>query len=137
MAIERIVKPYEILFRLTPTGTVQGCHVRDLEIVTDTTTGEVFASKELDPKPVSGAYLTAILGTINTSLVKTLTERDIALADKDTLLAEKEEELAAKEEELVQVKEVLGITVAQVQEAEVLIQELQAAPVDTALEGET
>lgn len=81
MSLQRNVKPYEILFRLTPSGAIAGCHKRELESIIDTTTGELFASKELDPVPITGDYINAIIGTINAALVLTLQERDTALQE--------------------------------------------------------
>lgn len=72
MSINRYVYPYEILFRLLQSGEVQGCHRRDIEIVKDDGTGEIFSTRETDPVPISGADMEAVLGTINTALVASL-----------------------------------------------------------------
>lgn len=72
MTINRYTYPYEILFRLTRNGTVQGCHRRDIEIVKDDDTGEVYSTRESDPVPISGTDMEAVLGTVNTALVGSL-----------------------------------------------------------------
>lgn len=72
MTINRYVYPYEILFRLTQSGEVQGCHRRDIEIVKDDDTGEIYSTRETDPVSISGADMEAVLGTVNTALVASL-----------------------------------------------------------------
>lgn len=72
MSIQKKIIPYEILFRLTGDGEVHGCHRRNLEIVTDTETGEIYSAKELDPVSISGEAMDSVLGLINTSLVTTV-----------------------------------------------------------------
>lgn len=89
MNLQRTVKPYEILFRLSPSGTIVGCHKRELETITDMDTGSVYSNKELDPVPITGEYITAIIGTINASLVQTLTAKDVELQ----VAAQEKEEL--------------------------------------------
>lgn len=72
MSINRYVYPYEILFRLLQSGEVQGCHRRDIEIVKDDETGEVYSTRETDPVPIAGSDMDAVLGTVNTALVASL-----------------------------------------------------------------
>ncbi|HTF85296.1 MAG TPA: hypothetical protein VL987_12000 [Cellvibrio sp.] len=72
MTINRYVYPYEILFRLMQSGEVQGCHRRDIEIVKDDDTGEIYSTRETDPVSISGADMEAVLGTVNTALVASL-----------------------------------------------------------------
>lgn len=72
MTINRYVYPYEILFRLLQSGEVQGCHRRDIEIVKDDDTGEVYSTRETDPVPIAGSDMEAVLGTVNTALVASL-----------------------------------------------------------------
>jgi len=67
------VIPYEILFRLNDVGEVIGCHRRDLKVLID---GLDTLKKELDPVPIEGAEMEAVLGQINTALMSTLAERD-------------------------------------------------------------
>ena len=49
--IEQTQHPYELLIRLDENGVV-GAHVRKLERVKNTDTGEVLAEKELPAEPV-------------------------------------------------------------------------------------
>jgi hypothetical protein len=74
MAINRYTYPYEILFRLTQSGGVQGCHRKDLEIVKDDETGEIYSTKETDPMAIAGADMDAVLGTLNTALLANVAE---------------------------------------------------------------
>lgn len=87
MTIEKVTLPYEIMFRLADTGSVSGCHRRDIEVVRDSETGEVYSAKELDPQPISGGNeMDAVLGQINSSLAQSLAEKDIELASKSASL---------------------------------------------------
>lgn len=51
MSINKIVQPYEFLVRIND-GEISGAHVRRLEVVKDTETGEVFSAKELPAEPI-------------------------------------------------------------------------------------
>lgn len=134
MNIQQRVTPYEILFRLNPDGTIAGCHKRELETIVDVDSGVVYATKELDPAAITGQYVNTVLGTVNSSLVLTLTERDAQLAQATEVLEIVQRDLgtagasiAELQAEVAGLHEVLSTTVAQLQDAEVLIQELQAA----------
>lgn len=92
MNIQIVVSPYELLFRLTKQGTIQGCHRKDIQELVDLDTGTVYNTKELDPTPIQGAGIDAVLGTVNSSLVATLLVRDNTIT---ALSAEKEAILGA------------------------------------------
>lgn len=49
--IEVIQQPYEFLVRIND-GEVSGAHVRRLEVVKNTETGEVYSEKELPAEPI-------------------------------------------------------------------------------------
>lgn len=74
--------PYEILFRLAKDGSVAGCHRRDLRVIEDDVTGQIYSEQELDPVAITpGAAMDAVLGTINTSLLATIAAQDAEIAD--------------------------------------------------------
>jgi hypothetical protein len=100
MAVEKIISPYEVLFRFDVSGVVVGAHEKQLEITRDTETGEVYATKELDPVDISEKdYLKAALGktcvALNATIVKNKAEKEAA---KEARLAEKEAEQKARQE---------------------------------------
>lgn len=88
MAIEQIFVPYEILYRLNEDGTVAGCHRRDLKLIRDDETGEVFDAKELDPQPIDGAAMEAVLGVITTAQAVTIAQQNAQLLDLQNQLAQ-------------------------------------------------
>lgn len=49
--IDKIVEPYEFLVRIN-NGEASGAHVKRLEKVINTETGEVYSEKELDVEPI-------------------------------------------------------------------------------------
>lgn len=49
--IEVIQQPYEFLVRIN-NGEISGAHVRRLEVVKNTETGEVYSEKELPAEPI-------------------------------------------------------------------------------------
>lgn len=49
--IDKIIEPYEFLVRIN-NGEVSGAHVKRLEKVVNTETGEAYSEKELDVEPI-------------------------------------------------------------------------------------
>ena len=49
--IDKIIEPYEFLVRIN-NGEVSGAHVKRLEKVVNTETGEVYSERELDVEPI-------------------------------------------------------------------------------------
>lgn len=119
MNIQQIISPYEIMFRLATSGIITGCHKRELERIVDVDSGTVFATKELDPVAITGDYVSAILGTVNTSLVQTLTARDAEIAglQADSL---------AKDDLILQTTTRLDAASAELQQSQLMVQDLQA-----------
>jgi hypothetical protein len=82
---------YEIFFRLNRNGEIVGCHRRDIRVIRD---GDEEIEKELDPVPIEGPEMEAILGKINTSLILTLDSKTFFLNEAKTniehLLSENE-----------------------------------------------
>lgn len=100
MSVEKIVTPYEVLFRFDVSGVVIGAHEKQLEITRDTETGEVYATKELDPVDITEKeYLKAALGktcvALNATIAKNKADRE---AEKAQRIAEREAEQKAKQE---------------------------------------
>lgn len=71
MAIEKIVTPYEILVRFDADG-IKAAHVKDLEELKDTETGEVYSdsAKECPARPLdlAGEEYQSIVSSINTAI---------------------------------------------------------------------
>ena len=88
MPIEKKIIPYEILFRLSEAGAVQGCHRRNLEMIADSETGEVYSAKELDPESISGEAMDAVLGAINTALTSTVASLNEIISTRVAEIAE-------------------------------------------------
>jgi chromosome segregation ATPase len=101
MSIVSQVIPYEILFRFKPDGTLVGCHRRDLKILVDESTGEVHSAKELDPQPIVGEAMEAVLGAINVGLIATTHEYQDQIAQLGQQSTVLQETLEVKEQELV------------------------------------
>jgi chromosome segregation ATPase len=101
MSIVSQVIPYEILFRFKPDGTLVGCHRRDLKILVDESTGEVHSAKELDPQPIVGEAMEAVLGNINMSLIATTHQYQDQIAQLGQQSTVLQETLGEKEQELV------------------------------------
>lgn len=78
------VYPNEILFRLNEDGEVTGCHRRDIKVITDGT--DTF-TKELDPVPITGDDMDAVLGVINSALTATLISRDAQVSSLSNQIA--------------------------------------------------
>lgn len=123
MAINRYVYPYEILFRLMQSGEVQGCHRRDIEVVKDDDTGEIFSTRETDPTPISGEEMELVLGAINTALVASLAVAEEQVVDLKNQLYScqaKSQQIAqehdAMVEQLAQANETIDQLTGQVQE---------------------
>jgi hypothetical protein len=100
MSVEKIVTPYEVLFRFDVSGVVIGAHEKQLEITRDTETGEVYATKELDPVDITEKeYLKAALGktcvALNATIAKNNADRE---AEKAQRIADREAEQKAKQE---------------------------------------
>jgi hypothetical protein len=100
MSVEKITAPYEILFRFDASGVVVGAHEKQIEITRDTDTGEVYATKELDPVDITEKeYLKAALGktcvALNATLAKNKADKE---AEKEARLAEKAEAQKVKQE---------------------------------------
>lgn len=80
--------PYEILFRLAKDGSVSGCHRKDLRVIEDDVTGQIYSEQELDPIAITpGAAMDGVLGTVNTALLTTIAERDATIADLQSQLS--------------------------------------------------
>jgi len=100
MSVEIIAVPYEILFRFDASGVVVGAHEKQLEITRNTETGQVYATKELEPVDITEKdYLKAALGktcvALNLTLAQKKAERE---AEKEARLAERAAEQKAKQE---------------------------------------
>lgn len=100
MSIEKVIVPYEILFRLSEGGTVAGCHRRDLEIVREAETGEVYSAKELGVKPIEGAAMDAVLGVINTSQAETIFQQNKVISQSSEIIENLKSVLAEKENQI-------------------------------------
>lgn len=68
MSIEVQNLPYEVLFRFNEDGSFKGAHRKDLEIVVNTATGQVYSTKELDPIAVSLEGLDPVISSLNLSV---------------------------------------------------------------------
>lgn len=80
--------PYEILFRLAKDGAVSGCHRKDLRVIEDDETGQIYSEQELDPVAITpGAAMDGVLGTVNTALLATIAGRDAMIADLEDQLS--------------------------------------------------
>lgn len=100
MAIVKTEVPYEILFRLDASGTLQGCHRKDLQVITDDSTGENLSTKELGAMPITGQDMETILGTINVSLTETVTQLQSDIQAKDDQIAQLQSQVQALQNEL-------------------------------------
>lgn len=126
MSIEKQIKPYEILIRLDDAGAVSGCHRRDLEIVINTETGEVYSSKERDPQPIVGADMDAVLGVINTGLTVALDSASAANAQLNQLLSDRDASIAQLNSAAAEKDAALEQAVLQVQSLQQVNAELTA-----------
>jgi hypothetical protein len=100
MSVEIIAVPYEVLFRFDASGVVIGAHEKQIEITRNTETGQVYATKELDPLDITEKdYLKAALGktcvALNLTIAQKKAERE---AEKEARLAERAAEQKAKQE---------------------------------------
>jgi len=81
MSVEIIAVPYEILFRFDASGAIVGAHEKQLEITRNTETGQVYATKELEPVGITEKdYLKAALGktcvALNATIAKNKADRE-------------------------------------------------------------
>lgn len=137
MAINRHTHPYEILFRLRQDGSVQGCHRKDLEIVKDDDTGEIFSARETDPMPIAGDHIDSVLGVVNSALIVSLAEVQ-ALADTiEGQLRKCEADAQSIEHERDDLAVQLNQANETIQELTAQVQELLSRLVGTATEVET
>jgi len=100
MSVEIIAVPYEVLFRFDASGVVIGAHEKQIEITRNTETGQVYATKELDPVDITEKeYLKAALGktcvALNATIAKNKADKE---AEKAQRIAEREAEQKAKQE---------------------------------------
>lgn len=126
MTIEKKIIPYEILFRLTQAGEVQGCHLRNLEIVADSQSGEVYAVKELDPEPVAGAAMDSVLGVINTALTTTIAGLNSEVFALRVEVAELEQAGVSTSEAMVELQSVNLLLSGQLSDSNEIINQLNA-----------
>lgn len=112
MNIQPINTPYEILFRLAPDGTVQGCHKRELQQLIDLDTGTVHNTRELDPQPVVGAEVEAVLGVIAAAQADTIIQRDDEIAELQNQLTEKDAQLNDCSAEIIRLANELAAATA-------------------------
>lgn len=98
--------PYEILFRLAKDGSVSGCHRKDLRVIEDDETGQIYSEQELDPVAITpGAAMDGVLGTVNTALLTTIAGRDATIADLESQLDECQAQAAALNQQIDSVVE--------------------------------
>lgn len=98
MAIEKRTTPYEYLVRFNADGSIAGQHIKYLERVTDTVTGEVYSEKEGHALSVgdakSAVMLAAALGAVGAGLSRATavekTKREAAEAEVRKLEAKAE-----------------------------------------------
>lgn len=95
MAIETVVTPYEILFRLDEQGNVSGCHRRDLWRLVDTQSNLIVGEKELDPQPIAGEAMDEVLGLVNTALAASLSASEERCAQLAESMEQLKDEVAA------------------------------------------
>jgi hypothetical protein len=126
MAIEQVTVPYEILYRLAEDGTVAGCHRRDLEIIRNTETGQVYSAKELDPQPVDGAEMEAVLGVITTAQAATIAQQNTQIADLQNQLSQKSDALSSAENQSEDLTAQLDLANQTIEQKELIIAQLLA-----------
>lgn len=104
MTIEKRTTPYEILYRLNEDGTVAGAHMRSLEKVVDTDTGEVYSEKELNPVAIEGPDMEAVMGVINVAQAATIAQLQDAIAVRDEMLQALQDQLAAASNTIIELQ---------------------------------
>lgn len=68
---------------------IEGCHRKDLRVIEDDETGQIYSEQELDPIAITpGAAMDGVLGTVNTALLTTIAGRDATIADLESQLDE-------------------------------------------------
>lgn len=93
--------PYEILFRLAKDGSVSGCHRKDLRVLEDDTTGQIYSEQELDPVAITaGELMDGVLGTINTAVLTTIADREATITDLEDQLSACQNSAAAMYQEI-------------------------------------
>lgn len=115
------------MFRLSNTGSVSGCHRRDIEVVRDSETGEVYQAKELDPQPISaGNEMDHVLGQINSSLAQSLAEKDAALASNSASLDSANDQLVQAADQREELTAQLDLANQTIEQKELIIAQLLA-----------
>lgn len=79
-AFAQEAKPYEILIRLNPDGSVKGAH--QTKLITATLPNGSTVSKETNPEPIKVADLPKALSPALAQLSQSIADRDAALAAK-------------------------------------------------------
>lgn len=112
MSIQEINLPYEILYRLNEDGTVAGCHRRDLQIVKNMETGQVYSAKESDPMPIEGAEMDAVLGVITAAQQATIATQGAQISGLQNQLTEKNSQLKTFADEITRLTNELAAATA-------------------------